>query len=251
MAKVAVFDSGLGSLSVIRAIQKISRPEIIYFADQHNFPYGAKTSSQLYRIIRDTIQLLQEKFSPDVIVMASNTPSLILKHDRQILGVYPPIKAAAQFSATKNIAILGTRSTVNSRRLDEYIARQRIPKSVTVHKIDASQLIDLVQSGRFLTDKDISKKKIKKLLGRQFAQNSIDAATLSSTHLPFLMPLLRLEFSDVRFLDPADVIATHVVKKIGAGGPNRLRVYASGDVQKFERILARLGVKRKVRSLTF
>ncbi|MFB3114057.1 MAG: glutamate racemase, partial [Nitrosopumilaceae archaeon] len=40
MAKIAVFDSGLGSLSIIRSIQKTLKSEIIYFADQNSFPYG-------------------------------------------------------------------------------------------------------------------------------------------------------------------------------------------------------------------
>ncbi|MCH8834298.1 MAG: glutamate racemase, partial [Thaumarchaeota archaeon] len=43
MAKIAIFDSGFGSLSIIRAIQKTTKSEIIYFADQKNFPYGKKT----------------------------------------------------------------------------------------------------------------------------------------------------------------------------------------------------------------
>jgi len=47
VAKIVVFDSGLGSLSIIKAIQKISKSEIIYFADQENFPYGQKSQAQL------------------------------------------------------------------------------------------------------------------------------------------------------------------------------------------------------------
>ena len=47
MAKIVVFDSGLGSLSIIKAVQKIAKSEIIYFADQQNFPYGKKSQAQL------------------------------------------------------------------------------------------------------------------------------------------------------------------------------------------------------------
>lgn len=62
MAKIAVFDSGLGSLSIIRAIQKKSKSEIIYFADQENYPYGVKSQAQLSRIIQNSIKLLEKKF---------------------------------------------------------------------------------------------------------------------------------------------------------------------------------------------
>ena len=58
MAKIVVFDSGLGSLSIIHAIQKISKAEIIYFADQKNYPYGHKSHAQLYSIIKKSIKLL-------------------------------------------------------------------------------------------------------------------------------------------------------------------------------------------------
>ena len=52
MARVAVFDSGLGSLSIIKEIQKISKTEIIYFGDQENFPYGEKSKKKLEKIIK-------------------------------------------------------------------------------------------------------------------------------------------------------------------------------------------------------
>ena len=60
MARIAVFDSGLGSLSIIQAIQKISKSEIIYFADQQNYPYGKKSQAQLRTIMQKSIKLLQE-----------------------------------------------------------------------------------------------------------------------------------------------------------------------------------------------
>jgi glutamate racemase len=93
MAKIAVFDSGLGSLSVIKPIQKRINAEIIYFADQKNYPYGTKTVPQLDKIIKSTILKLQAKFDPDVIVVGSNTPSLLLHIEKKdnIIGVFPPL----------------------------------------------------------------------------------------------------------------------------------------------------------------
>ena len=64
MAKIVVFDSGLGSLSIIKEIQKIGKNDIIYFADQKNYPYGVKSQAQLSTIIKKTINLLEEKFLP-------------------------------------------------------------------------------------------------------------------------------------------------------------------------------------------
>ena len=94
MPKIVVFDSGLGSLSVIKSIQKKINAEIIYFADQDNYPYGTKSVSHLDKIIKSTIIKLQEEFEPDIIVVGSNTPSLLLDIEKKnkIIGVFPPLK---------------------------------------------------------------------------------------------------------------------------------------------------------------
>ena len=77
MAKIAVFDSGLGSLSIIKAIQKVSVRDHL-FCRPTKYPYGNKSQAQISKIIQKSIKLLEEKFSPDIIVVASNTPSLML-----------------------------------------------------------------------------------------------------------------------------------------------------------------------------
>jgi glutamate racemase len=115
VVKIAVFDSGLGSLSIIRAIQKTSKAEIIYFADQQNYPYGKKTQAQLRKIIQKSIKLLEERFTPDIIVVASNTPSLMFNLSTQkIIDVKPPLKHAQKISKSKQIAILATESAIKS-----------------------------------------------------------------------------------------------------------------------------------------
>ena len=136
MAKIAIFDSGFGSLSIMRTIQKTVRAEIIYFADQKNFPYGKKTKSQLYTIIKQTINLLKNKFNPDLIVVGSNTPTLLLDKvfTANIIGVLPPLKKASKISKTKNIAILATNSVTKSKDLATYIKKNKLPKKINVKK---------------------------------------------------------------------------------------------------------------------
>ena len=98
MVRIVVFDSGLGSLSIIKAIQKISKSEIIYFADQQNYPYGKKTKLQLSKIVQKSIFRLKREFSPDIIVVASNTPSLMLDFTTsKIIDVKPPLEIAKKF----------------------------------------------------------------------------------------------------------------------------------------------------------
>ena len=147
MARVAVFDSGLGSLSIIKAIQRICKMEIIYFADQANFPYGKKSKKQLEKIMKKSIELLEKKFNPELIVIGSNTPTIMLDlTNEKIIGVNPPLKEAASKSSTKNIAILATETVVKNKNLREYIKKMKLPKKIIVHKINASNLVELVES---------------------------------------------------------------------------------------------------------
>ena len=249
MVIIAVFDSGLGSLSIIKAIQKICRSEIIYFADQKNFPYGKKSKKQLETIIKQTIKLL-ETFSPDVIVMASNTPSLMVNTNRKVIGVKPPIGEAMTLSKTKNIVILGTQAAIKSKSLSSYIKKFNFSKDRKIYKVNSSALVDLVESNKFVTDKIYCKKIIKKTLSDVFS-NKIDVATLSSTHLSFLKSLLESEFPQVKFVDPADIIAIKVLAKIKKESKkNTIKIFTSGNVKLFQKNLNKLGIKNKVSFLS-
>ena len=253
MAKIVVFDSGFGSLSVIKAIQKKVLADIIYFADQKNFPYGTKSVSQLRKIIRSTITILEKKFKPDLIVIGSNTPSLLLKRlaiESKIIGVFPPLKEATKNTKSRTIAILATKSVVESNALKNYI-KKHVPKKIKVIKINASPLIELVESGKFIDNKNLCKKKIRTILLKSLVSNHVDVATLSSTHLTFLLPLLRQIFPHIIFLDPRNVVANQVRKFLSKKNSktNSLKIFTSGNVSNFQKQLFKLGIKNKVRSL--
>ncbi len=133
MTKVAVFDSGFGSLSIIKPLQKRINADIIYFADQKNFPYGTKSISEIKKIAASTITMLEKKFNPDLIVIGSNTQSLLLKnisYKSKVIGVYPPLEEAVKNTKSDSIAILVTKSVVQSRALKNYIKKMCQKKSV-------------------------------------------------------------------------------------------------------------------------
>jgi len=253
VVKIAVFDSGIGSLSIIHAIQKISKTEIIYFADQENYPYGKKSQAQLRKIIQKSIKLLQDRFTPDIIVVASNTPSLMLNlATRKIIDVKPPLKYAQKISKSKQIAILATKSAIKSRGLTQYIKKNNFPKSFKIFKINCSDLVELVESGKFLTDKKYCKKIIKKTLQQILSQKSIDIVILSSTHLLFLKSLLEREYPYIQFIDPSNIVAQKIYTKIKhkQSKRNSLKIFTLGDVKTFQKKLIRIGIKNKVSYLS-
>ncbi|WP_428326139.1 glutamate racemase [Nitrosopumilus sp.] len=251
MAKIAVFDSGLGSLSIIKEMQKSFKSEIIYFADQQNYPYGKKSQAQLGRIMRKSINLL-EKFSPDFIVIASNTPSLMLNlSTKKIFDVKPPLKEAKKLTTSKQIGILATKSAIKSKGLSKYV-QENIPKSFKIFKINGSKLVDLVESGKFLTEKKYCEKIIKKEL-QVLNKNQIDVITLSSTHLPFLKKYLEKEFPNIQFIDPGNIVAQKIYSKIKNKQlkRNSLKIFTSGNTENFQSKLLKIGIKNKINFLSF
>ena len=253
MVRIAVFDSGLGSLSIIKEIQKVCKSEIIYLADQKNYPYGIKSKAQLCSIIQKSIKYLQDKFHPDFIVVASNTPSLMLDvTTSKIIDVKPPLLQAKKISKTKQIGILATESAINSKGLSQFIKINNFPNSFEIFKINGTNLVDLVESGKFLTNKKFCVKILKKDL-EILSQHDIDVVTLSSTHLPFLKLLLEKEFPKIQFIDPGKIVANKINSKIKQNNTKRnsLKIYTTNNQKQFQNKLKKLKIKNKVNFISF
>ena len=185
--------------------------------------------------------------------MASNTPSLMLSlPTNKVIGVKPPLNEAHKISKSKRIGILGTKSAIKSKGLSKYIKGEKFSNSYKIFKINGSELVYLVESGKFITNKQYCKKIIKKVLNNIISKNSIDTITLSSTHLPFLKPLLKNEFPHVQFLDPGNIVAGKVfnVIKNNQSKRNSLKIFTSGNTTKLEKNLVKLKIKNKVSFLS-
>ena len=253
--KIVVFDSGFGSLSVIKEIQKKVKSDIVYFADQKNFPYGKKSKKQLLEIINQTLDKISKKFNPDLIVLASNTPSLLLrdKLPKGIINVLPPLGKISASKQSHNIAILATESVVKGSEIDDYIKETIKSRKHSIVKINSSSLVNLVETGKFIDKPEYCSTIIQKILKKKFQQHEIDVATLSSTHLPFLLPLLKDAFPNVRFLDPAIIVAQKISQKNIANKnlKNKLQIFTTGDAKKFQTKLKKIGVRNKVTSFSY
>ena len=137
---------------------------------------------------------------------------------------------------------------MKSKTLDKYI-KKNVPSKIDVTKINATPLVDLVESGRFISQKQSSKDIIQKII-KPHVENNIDVFTLSSTHLPFLVPILKELFPGITFLDPADTVAKRIAKiSKYKSKKSRLKIYASGNVSTFQKQLQKIGIKNKVNSL--
>ena len=177
-------------------------------------------------------------------MLASNTPSLLFREKLpdNVITVLPPLKKIQKAS---NIAILTTEIVAKSKELEDYISEFNNLEDVL--KINCSELVELVESGKFLTNEKNCVKTISKILKREFEENNIKIATLSSTHLPFLSPFLKKIFRGIESLDPADDIAIKISRlNQQESKKNSLSIYTTKSPKALQRNLKNMGISNKV-----
>ena len=88
---------------------------------------------------------------------------------------------------------------------------------------------------------------------RYYLKNDIDTITLSSTHLPFLKPLLKKQYPKINLIDPANIVAEKVFLKIKnkQSKKNSIKIFTTGNTRTFQMKLNKIGIKNKVNLLSF
>ena len=256
---VAVFDSGMGSLSIIQELRKeIPHENLLYFADKAHFPYGNKSAAQLCDIIVNTVNYL-ERYKPKLTVIASNTPSIaILDQIRRmvnvpLIGIRPPLKEACRLTKKKHIGIMATKLTISSKELENQIKRE-VPQKILVTKFNASPIIELIEKGIHISNERKTFDTINQVIGYE-VDKEIDVITLSSTHLPFVKSYLNSLLPTIKFVDSAKTVAKEVriylifnrmLKKTGNG---RLQIFVSDQKRQFEQIIHAMGIREPVEEI--
>ena len=252
---IAVFDSGIGSLSVIQSLRKemVNEP-IVYLADRAHYPYGKKTKEQLKSLIIQTLKYL-ERFDPKVIVVASITPSMQVLRECKlhtnipVFGVYLNIEEAVTLSKTKIIALLATEGTIASEALDDYI--KPYITTTKIIKVNASPMIDLVESGKFLEDADAVKQVIIDDTASIKSNPKTDIIILGSTHLLLIKEHIAGIYPKMQFVDPAITTVKQVKtflqnQDITAQNKGGMQILVSKNKQSFEKIVRSLDIRDKI-----
>lgn len=249
---IAVFDAGIGSYAAVAAIRRLlPQQDIVYFADRASFPYGGKSRAELLAILRRTLLYL-DGFAPSAILVASNAPSITVLDDLAgivvppVFGVRPPIGAALDAAGSGAVAVLGVRSMVESPELQAYADAQAGARRAQVHLVNASVLVELVESGSFLFDPERTQGAVGAFfdaLDRRYPD--IAAYTLSSTHLPWLRDFIERARPGRALFDPLDDALAALAPHAHAGSGAVLALVTESErysAADFGHMLARLGV---------
>lgn len=218
MARIIVFDSGVGGLSVLRALQE--SPELqqephqwLFCSDNAFFPYGTRKESDLVNRVSDVLTTLQNQYQPDIIVLACNTASTIAletvraKLRIPVVGVVPAIKPAAQVSESHCIGLLATPGTI-SRPYTQKLIDEFAPDCKIV-RIGSSEMVWMAE--KQLREGMIDNTELHRILAPlrdAIVHDKLDTVVLACTHFPLLADQLHEQLPEVKhWVDSGKAIA--------------------------------------------
>ena len=184
---ILIFDSGVGGLSIVEAIQQQhSLCSLSYACDNRAFPYGTKPETQLIERVDKVLHQLQAQTQADILVIACNTAStLALPHIRErftvpVVGVVPAIKPAAQLSKSNTIGLLATPATVNRDYTDALI--NEFASHCDVVPIGSCELVALAENK--LRGEVVTQEQIHQVVSPFLEHTDMDTVVLACTHFP-------------------------------------------------------------------
>ena len=248
-APLGIFDSGVGGLTVVRAVQELLPAEdILYLGDTARLPYGSKSPETIRHFADEDVRFLIGK-GVKAIVVACNTatahalPQLRELYRVPILGVIEPgVTAALADPRTERIGIIATRGTIRSHAYQHALALRRT--GLIIHGQAAPLLVPLVEEGWI--DHPATRQVLATYL-EPLVEKGIDTLMLACTHYPLLIPVLReLLPAEVRLVDSATTCAEHLKQELtrldllcGAAGEGSLELHLTDLSEEFENLARR------------
>lgn len=223
LVRLVVIDSGMGGLTVARAIRATIPAQMLYIADNAGFPYGALTDINLVARIERIVAQALDLIDADGLVVACNTASTVVldalraRHALPIIGVVPAVKWAASISESRRIGVLATAATATRPYLADLITRFADDCDVFVH--GAVRLADLAE--RAFRGEEVADNELVAEIAPLFVPvgaDAIDTVALGCTHYPLLQGRIEAAFPGRRFLDPAGAVARRIAKVVSPGG---------------------------------
>jgi glutamate racemase len=244
---IGVFDSGIGGLTVVRALQRrLPAEHIVYFGDTARVPYGSKSTQTVTRFSRELCEFLLQ-FEPKMIVVACNTASAVALAELEallpvpVIGVVDPgARQAVLLAEGHTIAVVATEATIQSDAYRRAIGRYD-PKARVLQKA-CPLFVPIVEEGRGPTD-PIVRTAIHEYLD-PILRLAPKVLVLGCTHYPLLNEALQAAAGpDVRLVDSGEQTARAVADRLAAAnalttsdGPGSLRCYVSDNPQRFREL---------------
>ena len=247
---VAIFDSGVGGLSVWEEIvRQIPHADTLYLADQAHVPYGSRSLLEVQRLSRAISRFLIDR-GASVVVVACNTASAAALHDLRrtfpevpFVGMEPAVKPAVERTRSGKVGVIATEATFQGKLFSSLLERYAGDVQVLAHVCPG--LVDAVEAGAWDTPE--TEALIRRCLA-PLLEAGIDQLVLGCTHYPFLRPTIeRIVDGTASIIDPAPAVArrtAHVLAGMGkSAGPRYAsshQFYTTGDPDVFSKRVKQL-----------
>jgi glutamate racemase len=247
---IAVFDSGIGGLSVVRHLREhVPAADIVYYGDTARVPYGTKSAPTVQRFSLEIAHFLLQ-FKPRLLVVACNTASALALRFLQeqltipVIGVVEPgARLAVALAGKGPIAILGTEATIASRAYETVIERLA-PGMRTIGRA-CPLFVPLAEEGR-PADDPVVQVAVADYLA-DLPDCDTQAAILGCTHYPLLTEAIARELGEgVAIIDSGAATATavrdHLKRDSGlptGTSPGSLRCFVSDNPNRFRAVGSR------------
>ena len=213
MNPIGVFDSGIGGLTVVKALRDLlPRENIFYLGDTARVPYGNKSAETVERYALELAGLLLRERAKAIVVACNTVSSVAIPKLRAalpvpVIGVIEPgAHAAIALTRNRHVGVIGTRATIRSGAYDS--ALRALNTHVRVTSRACPLLVPLIEEGLLedeLTDLTIARY-LQPMLG-----DGIDTLVLGCTHYPLLAPAIKDALGEkVQIVDSARNCASAV-----------------------------------------
>jgi glutamate racemase len=218
---IAVFDSGVGGVSVLRELRRLMPGErFYYFGDSANAPYGKKTTAQVRELTLAAGRKLLVEQDCKALVVACNTATAAaitdLREtypDRIIVGIEPALKLACDRHPGGTVGIMATDVTLREQKLAALM--ERVKRDCRVLRVHAPGVVELVEAGKCDTPEAVAL--MRELLGEYIG--NLDALVLGCTHYPFLKKAMGVVLGDrVELLDGGEGTARETRRRLLEAG---------------------------------
>lgn len=210
--KIGVFDSGVGGLSIARAIEEaLPKDEVVYANDRKHVPYGDKTPEQLLEFVEPILQNLVGRGCKVIVIACNTVTTTIIDELRQridlpFVGIEPMIKPAAAATKTGVIAVCATPATLKSPRYAWL--KQAYAKGLKVLEPDCSQW------ARMIEDSSVNEQKIEAQIDDVCVQKA-DVIVLGCTHYHWIEETIsRLAAGRARVIQPEQAVVAQLKRVI-------------------------------------
>jgi glutamate racemase len=266
--KIGVFDSGVGGLTVLRAlVERVPDADYLYFGDTARLPYGSKSASTVAHYAVGAVRYLQDRGAELLVIACNTATALALDEIKRAVGVEvigvvePGAEAAAAASRKRKVVVIGTEATISSHAY----RRALEARNVAVREKACPLFVPLVEEGWL--EHPVTEQVARIYLSEAFSGASsdvfsneagdfdADVLVLGCTHYPLIKPLLRRVAPEhAAIVDSAESTAEDVARRLqvevlpssgqtssvqtrsARSGDPQLKFFATDSAEKFRKM---------------